>query len=468
MSELALMPHQEEGVNFLLDRKSGLVAFEQGLGKTRVALEAFRRALNAGTVDALIVICPNSLKDNWDEEVARFTPSLTVSVVRGNGRERRKALAIVADVFVVNYEAARNDIAALRALMQRRRCALVLDESHNVKNIRTLNSICARNLAPLTDYKWLLSGTPVTNTAADMYAQMLLVAPVGQIPPRELFMLNMTLARDAESGLRQTRHYFTRKTKRQCLNLPEKRFRDVLVDLPDWQQALYDAARKGLLDEVRIMTRQEFASFAPTALTRLLRLSQLASNPALIFPEEKRTPGKFSHLDRLIDQVTTSDQKLIVWSSYVETIRALTSRYSDYGALSLYGGTPAAERQQIAASFQSLEGPKILVANPAAAGTGFTFTQATFAIYESLTWRYDLYAQSQDRNHRIGQNSPVTYIRLIGESTIEEVICQCLERKRATAERILGDTPAYDFIKQMTVAEFCSMVETSKLPNNRS
>ena len=188
----------------------------------------------------------------------------------------------------------------------------------------------------------------------------------------------------------------------------------------------------------------------------------------MIFPEEKRTPGKFSHLDRLIDQVTTSDQNLIVWSSYVETIRALTSRYSDYGALSLYGGTPAAERQQIAASFQSLEGPKILVANPAAAGTGFTFTQATFAIYESLTWRYDLYAQSQDRNHSIGQNSPVTYIRLIGESTIEEVICQCLERKRATAERILGDTPAYDFIKQMTVAEFCSMVETSKLPNNRS
>ena len=143
MSAVALMPHQEEGVSFLLDRKSGLVAFEQGLGKTRVALEAFRRALKAGAVDALIVICPNSLKDNWAEEVARFTPGLTVSVVRGNGRERRKALAIVADVFVVNYEAARNDIAALRALMQRRRCALVLDESHNVKNIRTLNSICA-------------------------------------------------------------------------------------------------------------------------------------------------------------------------------------------------------------------------------------------------------------------------------------------------------------------------------------
>jgi len=81
-------------VSFLLDRKSGLVAFEQGLGKTRVALEAFRRALKAGAVDALIVICPNSLKDNWAEEVARFTPGLTVSIVRGNGRERRKALAV--------------------------------------------------------------------------------------------------------------------------------------------------------------------------------------------------------------------------------------------------------------------------------------------------------------------------------------------------------------------------------------
>ena len=65
-----------------------------------------------------------------------------------------------------------------------------------------------------------------------------------------------------------------------------------------------------------------FASFAPTALTRLLRLSQLASNPALIFPEEKRTPGKFLQLDGLIDQIIGDDQKVIIWSSYVETIQA--------------------------------------------------------------------------------------------------------------------------------------------------
>ena len=84
----------------------------------------------------------------------------------------------------------------------------------------------------------------------------------------------------------------------------------------------------------------------------------------------------------------------------------------------------------------------MLIANPAAAGTGFTLTAAAYTIYETLSWRYDHFAQSQDRNHRIGQSLPVTYIRLIAADAIEEAIIDALERKSGLARSLLGDADA--------------------------
>ncbi len=105
----------------------------------------------------------------------------------------------------------------------------------------------------------------------------------------------------------------------------------------------------------------------------------------------------------------------------------------------------------------------MLIGNPAAAGTGFTFTAAAFTIYESLSWRYDFYAQSQDRNHRIGQSLPVTYFRLIAADTIEEAVVEALERKGGMAADLLGDN------RQGSIALFSrddmiAMLQNNKLP----
>src|SRR5207247_5367290 len=113
--------------------------------------------------------------------------------------------------------------------------------------------------------------------------------------------------------------------------------------------------------------------------------------------------------------------------------------YEKYGVVALFGETPSSERQTIATQFQNDDATKLLVANPAAAGTGFTLTAASYAIYESLTWRYDLYAQSQDRNHRIGQSLPVTYLRLIADGTVEQAIAEALARTAQMAGEGLGD-----------------------------
>ena len=88
-----LLAHQEDGIAFLTERRSGLLAFEQGLGKTLVAIDSFDRTREAGLADRLLVICPNSLKRNWVAEIEKFAPSLTVAIAEGTPRKRREVFA---------------------------------------------------------------------------------------------------------------------------------------------------------------------------------------------------------------------------------------------------------------------------------------------------------------------------------------------------------------------------------------
>jgi SNF2 family DNA or RNA helicase len=259
--------------------------------------------------------------------------------------------------------------------------------------------------------------------------------------------------------------FVLRRTKEECLDLPDKTIIDVLIELPVWQRELYDSVRDGLIREVQSMSIEEYRLFSSSALVRLLRLSQIASNPALSLKGELRTPGKFIELDNLLDElVRRSGRKVIVWSYYVETIKTLAARYASLGTVTLFGETPPAERQAIARRFQEEPDTRVLIANPAAAGTGFTLTAACYTVYETLSWRYDLYAQSQDRNHRIGQNLPVTCMRLIAAGTVEELITQALERKGMLAGSVLGDSTPEIKIGSLTPQEFCRMLMENRLP----
>jgi SNF2 family DNA or RNA helicase len=257
-----------------------------------------------------------------------------------------------------------------------------------------------------------------------------------------------------------------RRTKEQCLDLPDKTFVDIRVELPAWQRQMYDEMRTQMVCALQAMSGEEYRAFASTALAQLTRLMQIASNPALLFPDVHGTPGKFEALDGIIDDIlTVPSRKVIIWSSYVDTIEALVNRYKSHGVVALYGGIPATERQGIAAQFQTEDNVRVLVGNPAAAGTGFTLTAANFTIYETLSWRYDFYAQSQDRNHRIGQTLPVTYLRVIAADTIEEAIVRALERKSKMATQLLGDDQRSPSIADLTREQMCHFLLHNELPD---
>lgn len=460
-----LLQHQHEGVDFLTGRGAGLLAFEQGLGKTFVAIEAFRNLQDEGRADKLLVICPNSLKRNWVAEFTKFAPFVSVEVAEGHPAKRRAVFSESrARVIITSYETARSETTALLALAQRQRTVLVLDESHAAKNWRSLTSTAARTVAPYCKFRWLLSGTPVTNTATDIFTQIDIIEPGRRLlGSLESFTARLEEDPGASFAKDVIDQLVLRRTKDQCLDLPEKSFIDVHIELQPWQRRLYDNMRDEMVCEIEAMSGEQYRMFAPTALAKLTRLVQLACNPSLIFPELDRSPAKFEALDGILaDILSVPGRKVILWSNYIRSIETLLERIT--GSVAIYGGTPASERQEIAARFQNDPDVRVLIANPAAAGTGFTLTASSYTIYESLSWRYDHYAQSQDRNHRIGQTEPVTYLRLLASDTIEEAIVSALERKSALARSLLGDEGAGDAISRLTKEEMCELLKNNRLP----
>lgn len=462
-----LMDHQREGVAFLTGEHRGLLAFEQGLGKTLVAIDSFRRLLATGDADRMLVVCPNSLKRNWVVEIEKFAPGMTVAIAEGAPKARRAVFATATvDVVVTSYETARAEVTSLLAYVGRRRTVLCLDESHAAKNWNSLTSTAMRQIAPRCAYRWLLSGTPVTNTAADLFTQVEIVAPgERKLGSLETFLAQIEQDPTGAFAKPALDQLILRRTKDDCLDLPAKSFTDVLVELPAWQRRLYDQMRNQMVCAIQEMSGEQYRAFASTALAQLTRLMQIASNPSLIIPGSSSAPAKFEVIDGIVsDIMSVPGRKVIVWSTYIGNIEALRDRLAPHGAVAIYGGVETGQRQDIATRFQTDPDTRVMIANPAAAGTGFTLTAATHTIYESLSWRYDHYAQSQDRNHRIGQTKPVTYMRLIAADTIDEVIVRALERKAAMARNLLSDAAAQTILSRLSPEEMCQLLTSNVLP----
>ena len=223
------MPHQDEAVEFLVQRGSGLVAYEQGLGKTLIAITAFLELRAEDAALGMLVVCPNSLKDNWREEVEKFAPQLSVCVVPNGRQARRRGLAAASeDIIVANYEGVRADILSVRGLLARRSMVLVVDESHSVKNPESLTTIATTNFSDLAVRRWLLSGTPVTNSPKDIYAQLKIIEPGGPWGSAAGFEARFgaaaTSPSQAEALAELIGPYVLRRTKAAALDLPGKTF----------------------------------------------------------------------------------------------------------------------------------------------------------------------------------------------------------------------------------------------------
>ena len=205
------------------------------------------------------------------------------------------------------------------------------------------------------------------------------------------------------------------------------------------QKEIYDTARQELSVEIENDDGDALVENIENYLVKLLRLTQIASNPGLLNENYQEIPSKVIELDRLLSDIVDNGEKAIVWTSFRRNIRALRKRYSKFGALMLFGDIQIKERATIVEKFMNESKNKVLIANPAAAKEGLTLTSANNAIYLDRNFKMDDYLQSQDRIHRISQRKKCQIIKLIAKDTIDEYTDEILEKKQIIAQFALGD-----------------------------
>jgi SWI/SNF-related matrix-associated actin-dependent regulator 1 of chromatin subfamily A len=420
-----LEPFQWAGVRYALETRRTFVADEQGLGKTVEALAA----LEADDAFPAIVVCPASLKLNWQRETEKWLPHREVAIAAGRGTVSPRA-----DITIINYEI----VASHREELARRRPrAIVVDESHYCKNPRAKRTAAVRRLAaavPEDGLRMALTGTPVLNHAEELIAQLRVIGRL------EDFGSGARFARQFEGALSEQRlhwhlrrHCFVRRLKVDVLpQLPPKRQVIVPIELDNATE--YALAEK----DVIAWLREQPLDLAEldAKIARTLRAKRLAQLVAL---QRLAARGKLASALAWIHDFLASGEPLVVFARHVEVQDAVIERFP--AAVSLRGRDSLDARQSAIAAFQEAGGPQLIVCATRVAAQGITLTRASNVAFLEQEWTPAMHDQAEDRCHRMGQRDAVTAWYLLAADSIDETMARLIAAKRGLVGAVTDGRP---------------------------
>lgn len=442
----AALPHQEEGTRFLYDRESAALFDEQGLGKSKQLVDAVSQNIRDGILDGALIICPNTIKSTWGEEIEQHS-NLRYAVFGAGRKARRLAFrSLRATFYVINYEAVADELPSLRALLRFKRMAVVLDESHRIKTPTARVTRAVHTLRAGAARRYIMTGTPVANKPEDLWTQyFFLDGGVTLGASFDAFRARFCTTGGGYTRIDELRSRLAamslRREKEGTVELPSKTVTRISVALSGEQLRMYEEMRNHLALWIRDLSGAEILARADNILTRLIRLAQLASNPALIDSRYLETPAKFAALDELLPAyLRDPSDKVIIWTSFVGNIPALQKRFAQFRPVSLHGEMDGKSREVAVVAFKRDPDVRLLIANPAAAREGLTLTQARTAIYLDRTFNLVDFLQSQDRIHRLSQTKPCEIVLLTGDGTIDEFIDFSISQKHRLARYTQRDS----------------------------
>ncbi len=461
-----LRPYQTEGVKWLLEHyNNGLgacLADDMGLGKTLqtlATLVAVQEKLEFEKIENIqldlfgneipmpkeylkaLVVLPSSLVFNWYSEARKFTPHFRRVQYIGNDRKLLSKKIEKYDLIFTSYAIVSRDISILEKYNFR---YLILDESQYIKNknskiFKAINQIKASN-------KISLSGTPIENSLDDLWSQMQFINP-NILGSYSFFVENYKMAiekKQDENSLLELKNlispFILRRTKEQVLkDLPELSEQIFYCEMEPEQEKLYEEekskARNSLIkadgsgiDKINI-------------INTLMRLRQLSNHPKMIDSKSEMDSGKYIAATRYLETLVQSNQKTIVFSSFVSNLNFYKTwcKENKIDFCELTGETPLKEREFEVNRFQEQEKPLLFFISLKAGGVGLNITKASYVIFLDPWWNPFSEKQGIGRAHRIGQLNKVNVIRFITKNTVEEKIIRLQEIKKLLADSLLDE-----------------------------
>lgn len=440
--------HQMESFNYALTHNKFLLGDEQGLGKTKQALD-IAVARKHKMRHCLIVCGVNNLKWNWYKEVEIHTNEKAHilgsrinrkgKTVIGSSAERLADLKQIHDEYflITNIETLRDKSIQSQI---KKMCSdgiigmTIIDEIHKCKNSQSKQGKAIHCCCSY--YRLALTGTPLMNNPVDLYNVLKwlevenhsltyfknLYCEMGGFGGYEI--IGYKNLNQLENSLNKN---MLRRRKEEVLDLPPKIYTDELLDLDSSQDKLYRDVTNQIIEDIdRIM-------LLPNPLTELIRLRQVTSNPNIL-TSKNITNVKY---DRILDILESTTDKVIIFSNWTKVINPLYIKLSSLGynpaLVTGESKDPILEMNK----FQSDNTCKVILGTTPALGTGYTLTAANTVIFIDEPWSKAIKDQAEDRCHRIGTKGTVNIITLICKDTIDERIHQIIKDKGELSDRIV-------------------------------
>ena len=428
-SHRPLLSHQVEAVQKLVENKKYILADDMGLGKTTSTIVA---ALESGA-KKILIICPASLKINWQREIENYSDrSVYISEGKNFSQEH--------DFVIINYDIIKNfhdvkkksDSKILGANFD----LVVVDEAHYIKNGQAQRTKLINDLVKKVDRLWLLTGTPMTSRPMDYFNLLSLVdSPVAknwmayairycggyQFNAGGRKIWNVTGASNLEELRDRTSGLTLRRLKQDVLDLPDKIITPVYLRLKSKQYEevmgdYYNWYEKNP-DESKSLTVQ---------FTKLTQVRQVIAEEKVIQTIE------------LAENIIEQGKKVIIFCNFTNSLDRIIQHFGKT-AVRLDGSMSKPERQNSVDKFQEDDKVKVFVGNIKAAGVGITLTAGEAVIMNDLSFLPSDHSQAEDRAYRYGQKNNVLVYYPIFENTIEGIIYDILNKKKQVIATVMGD-----------------------------
>ena len=421
------LEHQKEAIQKLVENKKFILADDMGLGKTTSTIIA---ALETGA-KKMLIICPASLKINWQREIENYS-NRTTSIIEGKKWDD-------ADFVIINYDIIKNfhdDKKKTESIIVKSKFDLVIiDEAHYVQNSQAQRTKLINDIGRNVERVWLLTGTPITSRPINYFNLLSLIdSPVAQnwmayvkrycngfqFQAGRRKIWNVSGASNLEELRDRTSPLVLRRLKENVLDLPEKiitpvylrlksnEYEELMGEYYDW----YD--KNGESDSLTLQ------------FTKLTKVRQVIA--------EEKTKATIELCENIIEQ----GKKVIVFTNFTKSLEMILQHFGK-NAVRLDGQMSQKERQLSVDRFQNEEDVTIFVGNIKAAGVGITLTAAEAVVMNDLSFLPSDHSQAEDRSYRYGQKNNVLVYYPIFDNTVEGIIYDILKKKKNIFETIMGD-----------------------------
>ena len=460
-----LRDYQKEGDRWLFNlayyRLSGILADDMGLGKS---LEVITLLKSCRTKNPNIIVAPASLTYNWYNEFKKWTPSMEVVLVSGNGQVREKLISQVkpGQTIITSYDYLKRDLELYKKMAFH---FVIIDEAQAIKNHQTKNAEAVKELKSVS--RFAITGTPIENSLADLWSIFDFCLP-GYLKSYESFRneYEVEIVKNHNNeALERLNHqispFILRRTKAEVLReLPEKTEQVIYAPMSEEQEKIYNATLLKARDRI-LQTGVENKMYIFSMLTRL---RQICCHPSLYVENYEGDSAKHNLVNDIIYDAIASNHRMLIFSQFTSMLDILDASLTEKGIrhFKLTGNTPSEERFRLVDEFNNNEEIKVFLISLKAGGTGLNLVGADTVIHYDPWWNFSAENQASDRVHRIGQKNNVQIIKMITKDSIEEKILELQNKKKDLFNKVVSDDG--NILTKLTNEELLSLfnIHTNK------